>query len=101
MRDFGEIGEFTKALGFAVFIFIACGYFFYAATQGPSGLFTKSKIEAEAIMLETQRDVLLARRIESDNRIQRMSDEHLDLDLLDQQARKILGYIRRDEVILN
>ena len=30
----------------------------------------------------------------------RMSDEYLDLDLLDEQARDILGQIRSDEVII-
>jgi cell division protein FtsB len=30
----------------------------------------------------------------------RMSDEYLDLDLLDEQARDILGQIRSDEVIV-
>ena len=30
----------------------------------------------------------------------RLSDEYLDLDLLDERAREILGYVRADEVIL-
>lgn len=34
------------------------------------------------------------------NLTRRMSDEYLDLDLLDERAREILGLIRADEVIL-
>ena len=30
----------------------------------------------------------------------RLSDDFLDLDLLDEQARDVLGYVRADEVIL-
>jgi cell division protein FtsB len=34
------------------------------------------------------------------NLTRRMSDEYLDLDLLDERAREMLGLIRADEVIL-
>jgi hypothetical protein len=30
----------------------------------------------------------------------RMSDDYLDIDLLDQQSRDILGQIRADEIII-
>jgi hypothetical protein len=30
----------------------------------------------------------------------RLSDQFLDLDLLDQQLRDVLGYVRADEIIL-
>ena len=29
----------------------------------------------------------------------RLSDDYLDLDLLDQQLRDVLGYIRADEIV--
>ena len=35
------------------------------------------------------------------NLTRRMSDEYLDLDLLDQQARDILGLARSDEIIIH
>ncbi len=31
----------------------------------------------------------------------RLSDSYLDLDLLDEQARDLLGYARSDEVIIH
>jgi len=34
------------------------------------------------------------------NRAHRLSDEYLDLDLLDEQARKVLGLIRGNEIIV-
>jgi cell division protein FtsB len=34
------------------------------------------------------------------NRTKRLSDEYLDIDLLDEQAREVLGYVRADEVVI-
>ncbi|MGL4320838.1 MAG: septum formation initiator family protein, partial [Paracoccaceae bacterium] len=30
----------------------------------------------------------------------RLSDAYLDIDLLDQQARDVLGYVRADEIVI-
>jgi cell division protein FtsB len=30
----------------------------------------------------------------------RLSDDYLDLDLLDEQARDVLGYLRADEIVI-
>ncbi len=35
-----------------------------------------------------------------DDRTTRLSDAYLDLDLLDQQARSILGLLRSDEIVI-
>ena len=35
-----------------------------------------------------------------ENRTRRLSDQFLDLDLLDEQARDVLGYIRADEIVI-
>jgi cell division protein FtsB len=35
-----------------------------------------------------------------ENKTLRLSDHYLDLDLLDQQARDILGFIRPDEIVI-
>jgi cell division protein FtsB len=34
------------------------------------------------------------------NKTLRMSDGYLDLDLLDEQARDVLGYVRADELVI-
>ena len=34
------------------------------------------------------------------NLTHRLSDEYLDLDLLDERAREVLGLIRSDEIII-
>ena len=37
---------------------------------------------------------------EMENLTRRLSDTYLDLDLLDQQARSVLGMIRADEIVI-
>ena len=34
------------------------------------------------------------------NRTRRLSDAYLDLDLLDERARKVLGLVRGDEIVI-
>jgi cell division protein FtsB len=35
-----------------------------------------------------------------ENLTRRLSDQYLDLDLLDERARNVLGYIRSDEIVV-
>lgn len=75
-------------------------YFAFAAIQGDYGVFRQVQINAEADTLRAERDRLTAELAEVENKTRRMSDDYLDLDLLDQQAREILGYIRTDEIVI-
>jgi len=75
-------------------------YFTYAAIQGDYGLFQRIQIKAEARVLTVKRDALLQEVQALGNRTRRLSDGYLDLDLLDQQARDVLGLVRADEIIL-
>ncbi len=76
-------------------------YFTFASVQGDFGLFRRVQIEAEADVLRAERERLAYEVVELENKTKRMSDEFLDLDLLDEQARDILGLIRSDEIALN
>ena len=55
---------------------------------------------AETEELEQQRDTLRAEVAQMQNLTRRLSDDYLDLDLLDEQAREVLGLVRADEIIL-
>jgi len=76
-------------------------YFMFASVQGDFGLFRRVQIEAEAVTLRAERDRLAEEVAALENKTRRMSDTYLDLDLLDQQARDVLGLIRSDEIVLN
>ena len=75
-------------------------YFSYSAIQGPYGMLTLFKIEKKEVQLQAELARLVAERMTAKNRAYRLSDEYLDLDLLDEQARKVLGLIRGDEIIV-
>ena len=76
-------------------------YFTFASVQGDFGLFKRVQIEAEAKVLEDERARLAEEVALLENKTRRLSNEYLDLDLLDQQARDVLGLIRPDELALN
>ena len=88
----------------AVMYFVVAGtlatYFTFAAVQGDHGVFSRVQIMAEAEKLTEERDRLKAEVDELRNRTRRLSDQYLDLDLLDQQARDVLGYTRQDEIVI-
>lgn len=75
-------------------------YFTFAAVQGDFGLFRRVEIAAEAKDLEADLNRLKAQVAEMDNLTQRLSDGYLDIDLLDEQARSVLGLLRADEIVI-
>ncbi len=75
-------------------------YFTFAAVQGDYGLFRRIQIDAERDIYQAELDALLEQTAEMTLLTRRLSDDYLDLDLLDQQARDRLGYMRADEVVL-
>jgi len=86
---------FFFAIAFALSL-----YFTFAAVQGDFGLFRRAEIVAENQDLRHQ---LANARVEvarMENLTKRMSDDYLDLDLLDEQARKVLGMVRTDEIVI-
>lgn len=75
-------------------------YFTFAAVQGDYGLFKRIEVRAEGAALTAELAVLEAEVVRMENLSARMSDTYLDLDLLDQQARDVLGLIRADEIVI-
>lgn len=85
---------------FFIIAFFLGAYFTFAAVQGDYGLFRRAEILAQSAALEAQRDELAQRVARMENFTQRLSDSYLDLDLLDQQAREVLGLLRSDEIVI-
>jgi cell division protein FtsB len=80
--------------------FVMGSYFTFAAVQGDHGVFRRVQIEAETRALIAERDRLAAELAATENLTRRLSDSYLDLDLLDERARDMLGYMRPDEIML-
>jgi cell division protein FtsB len=85
---------------FAVVTIALMVYLTFAALQGEHGLFTLFQVEAQEKRLEAELVNLRLEHEEIANRARRLSTDTLDLDLLDEQARKTLGLGRPDEIII-
>lgn len=93
----------NRGLGGVVYLVLAFAlgiYFTFAAVQGDYGMFARVAILAEAEALAQERDRLQADLAEMQNLTHRLSDAYLDMDLLDQQTREVLGYMRADEIAI-
>ncbi|MGP6085581.1 FtsB family cell division protein [Antarctobacter jejuensis] len=91
------------SLGVLVFFTVTLSltaYFTFAAVQGNFGLFRRAEIAVEGQKLSRELDGLRDEVARMENLTHRLSDDYLDLDLLDQQARDVLGLIRSDEVVV-
>ena len=91
------------AIGGSIYLvaaFTLGSYFTFAAVQGDYGVFRQVQIRSDAAQLVQERDRLQLELAEMQNRTRRLSDEFLDMDLLDEQARDVLGYVRADEIVI-
>lgn len=94
-----------KGPAWGALLFLGAGftlsiYFTFAAVQGDYGLFRRLQIEDDAARLRADKAALEAEVSDLSNRTRRLSDAYLDLDLLDERARAVLGMIRADEIVI-
>ena len=75
-------------------------YFTFAAVQGDFGILRRAEINHDIQKLQVELTSLNVEIADLKNLTRRLSDHYLDLELLDQQARDILGYVRSDELVI-
>jgi cell division protein FtsB len=89
---------------FAAAVPLACTALFFHISvntlQGDYGRFAELDAEFENQQLHADLTALQDEIDRTQNLTRRLSDDFLDLDLLDQQARAVLGLIRSDEIVL-
>ena len=82
-------------IGFAVIL-----YFIFFTIFGTKGLFElvslRKKIENKDITKQELQTKMEAKK----NMVDGMSPESLDLDLLDEESRKVLGYVKKGEIVV-
>lgn len=95
-----SIKHAALATSAAVILVAIGGYFTFAALQGDFGVVKRVQITAEKQELTAERDRLRAEVARMQNLTERLSDDYLDVDLLDERARNVLGYMRADEIVI-
>lgn len=90
---------FGTALYFALMFCLAV-YFTFAAVQGNFGLFHRAQINAQSTELQATLAQLEDSVAVLKNKTHRLSDDFMDIDLLDEQARSVLGMLRSDELVI-
>ena len=74
--------------------------FAHSGLQGSHGLAAFRDAHAEERRLQSQLSKIQEERAELANKVRRLSDRYLDLDLLDERARAVLGLVRTDEIVI-
>ena len=75
-------------------------YFIIASFNGEFGVSAKYHLLAREKILANELKIINKEILTIKNRVKRLSDSSLDLELLDQQARIILGMIGEEEQIV-
>lgn len=83
-----------------ILVIAAVFHFGHRAVLGEFGRYAQRDVNKEIVALEAEKADLATEKARLENLSKRLSPAYLDLDLLDEQARSVLGYVRKDEVVL-
>lgn len=75
-------------------------YFFFSSIFGEKGLIEFFALKNKSKIVEIQKNDLQNKIQNKKEMIKGMNLESLDLDLVDEQSRKVLGYVGKDEVVI-
>lgn len=91
----------TKPLFIGFFVaFAVIGYFSYFTIFGDKGLIALVKADRKIKNKEAIRQEFILKLKAKESLVNGMKTESLDLDLLDEESRKVLGYAGKNEVII-
>jgi cell division protein FtsB len=76
------------------------GYFVWHAVNGERGLKTKDQYEQKIATLRRELEDLKSEHVSWDHRIALLSGREIDRDLLDEEARTLLGSVNRNELVV-
>jgi cell division protein FtsB len=97
-------GNPVKGKTFDIAVTLGClsllAYFGWHAFHGPRSFDNRTAIEAEAERLEASLARFSVERTTYDARVALIRPQSIDPDLLDELARRSLGYVRRGEIVL-
>lgn len=90
---------FKKALG-PVFAFLITFYFVYHIFQGERGVISWFVLSKKVQDEEEKLKQLLVQKEQIERRVSLLNPNSIDLDLLEELARKLLNYSKKNEIIV-
>ncbi len=88
-------------LSFLIIFSFLIFYFTFAGLKGDYGLLKNLENIAKINTLEIELNTLKSKKLELESKVVRLGESFIDLELLDEQARKMLGMARSNEIILD
>ncbi len=85
---------------FYIALIAVLAVFAHSGLQGEHGLAALHRAETVERELAAELADIRAERGALENKVERLGTDYLDLDLLDERARSVLGYVRRDELVI-
>jgi cell division protein FtsB len=93
-----------RAIVFPLLLYVVSGgvtsYFVWHAVNGHRGLKTQDEYQAKIQAMTTQLADLRAERAKWRRRVDMMRSEAVDADLLDEEARDMLGRVDKNELVV-
>lgn len=95
LNKFG-LKSFFTALLFSGIIF----YFCYHMISGGRGILAYFKLNSQMLALESELETTRAERLTIEHKSNLLKSNSLDLDLLEEQAKRVLGYAKPKEILV-
>lgn len=92
--------RFASIATFHVVIFCASAFFAWNAWIGERGLMARQEHKIRIAQLERQLDELVIERTGYERRVNAISYDAVDRDLLEERARAVLNYAHRNDVVI-
>lgn len=77
------------------------GYFGYHSFNGDYGIWSRDRMQREAIGLEAELASLKKQRVALDRRVSLLRPTSLDPDMIDERARRNLNVLHPDEIVID
>ena len=100
MRLLSEIRRRAKAGAAPILFSLVSAYFGYHLVEGDRGLFAYLRLTHEVDKAEAALKVADAQRQKLEQRVALLRSDALDLDMLDERSRLVLGLAHPDEVVI-
>jgi cell division protein FtsB len=95
---------FLRSLILPVALYCVAGtvaaYFVWHGVNGQRGLKTGEEYEQRLAQLRLERDLLKLQRMQWESRIALIKGEKIDADILDEETRKSLGRVHKNDVVI-